>query len=175
MRHLQRQQIHKLCLKRNYNSKVALDPLWYWHLSNLKLSNWRSAISHQPELLIHSDASKKGWGALCQKTSVRGFWSQAEQALHKNILELREAKFEIITLCRYKKDLAVHAQIDIQVALDYLVKMGGARNLLMIQVTKEIWEICFTNEITLTAEYLPETLNIRKDKNSEEMKNSSSK
>ena len=26
MRYLQRQQIHKLCLKRDYNSKIALDP-----------------------------------------------------------------------------------------------------------------------------------------------------
>ena len=45
-----------------------------------------------------------GW--FCQKTSVGGVWSQTEQELHINILELRAAKFAILTFCRYKKDLA---------------------------------------------------------------------
>ena len=46
----------------------------------------------------------RGW--FCQKTSVGGVWSQTEQALHLNILELRAAKFAILTFCRYKKHLA---------------------------------------------------------------------
>ena len=69
MRYLQRQQIHNLRLKRDYNSKVALDPLCMeelnWWISNLRLSNERSVISQHVELLIQSDASKTGWGALC--------------------------------------------------------------------------------------------------------------
>ena len=73
----------------------------------------------------------------------------------------------ILIFCRYKKDLAVHVQMDNQAALAYLVKMGGTRNLLMIQEAKEIWEFCLANQITLTAEYLAGT--------SREMKNSSSK
>ena len=64
MRYLQRQQIHNLCLKRDYNSKVALDPLCKeelnWWISNLRLSNGRSVISHQVERLIQSDVSKTG-------------------------------------------------------------------------------------------------------------------
>ena len=61
-----------------------------------------------------------------------------------------------------------------QVASAYLVKMEGTRNLLMIQEAKEIWEFCLANQITLTGEYLPGTLNARADKPSREMKNSSS-
>ena len=68
--------------------------------------------------------------------------------------ELRAAKFVILSFCRCKKDLAVHVEMNNQVALAYLVKMGGTRNLLMIQEAKEIWEFCLTNQITLTAEYL---------------------
>ena len=34
-------------------------------------------------------------GAFCQKTSIGGVWSQAEQALRINILEVRAAKFAI--------------------------------------------------------------------------------
>ena len=87
-KYLQRQQIHSLCLKRDYNSKVALEPLCKeelnWWISNLRLSNGRSVISHQVELLIQSDTTKTCWGAFCQKTSIGGAWSQAEQALHMN-------------------------------------------------------------------------------------------
>ena len=64
--------------------------------------------------------------------------------------------------------------MDKQAELAYFVKMGGTRNLLMIQDAKEIWEICLANQVTLTAEYLPETLNTRAGKTSWEMKNSSS-
>ena len=175
MRYLQRQQIHNLCLRRDYNSKVALDPLCKeelnWWISNLRLSNGRSVISHQVENLIESYASKTSQGAFCQKTSIGRVWYQAEQALHINILELMAAKFAILTFCRYKKDLAVHVQMDNQAALAYLVKMGGTRNQFIIQEAKEIWELFLANQITLTAEYLPGTLNTRANKASREMKN----
>ena len=80
------------------------------------------------------------------KDRLAGFLSEdinrsmlsAEQALHVNILELRGAKFAILTFCRYKKNLVVHVQMENQVALPYLVKMGGTRNLLMIQEAMEI-------------------------------------
>ena len=45
----------------------------------------------------------------------------------------------------------------------------------MIQGAHEIWEFCLANWITLTAEYMPGTLNTRAGKAFKEMKNSSSK
>lgn len=52
---------------------------------------------------------KEGWEGFCQNASIGGVWSQAKQALHINILELRAAKFAILKFCGgYKKDLAVH-------------------------------------------------------------------
>ena len=61
-----------------------------------------------------------------------------------------------------------------QAVLAYLVKMGAARNLLVVQEAKEIWEFYLANQITLTVEYLPGTLNTRADKASREIKNLSS-
>ena len=77
-----------------------------------------------PSSMFWARSSPKAgcWGAFCQKTSIGGVWSQAEQALHINIPELRAAKFAMLTFCRYKKDLAV--QMDNQSALAYLVKSG---------------------------------------------------
>ena len=134
----------------------------------LSLSNGRPVISDQVERLIQSDALKTGWGSFSQKSSI-AVWSQAEQALHINILQLRAAKFVILTFCRSKKNLAFHVQMDYQ-ALAYLVKMGGTRNLLMIQEAKEIWEFGLANQTTLTAQYLSATLNTTADKASREIK-----
>ena len=51
MRYVHRQQIHNIFLKRDYNSKVVLDPFCTgqlnWWISNLRLLNGRSVISHQ--------------------------------------------------------------------------------------------------------------------------------
>ena len=53
-------QIYNLCLKRDYNRKVALGPL-----CKEELNWWISVISHQVEPLIQSDASKTGWEVFC--------------------------------------------------------------------------------------------------------------
>ena len=154
-----------------FPAQISLSAFWTWSIPKLFTKLIKVPVS---SLLRQSDVPKTGWGTFCQKTSIGRVWPQAEQAMHINILELRAEKFAILTFCRYKKDLAVHVQMDNQAALAYLVKMGGTRNLLMIQEAKEIWEFCLANQITLTAEYLPRTLNTMTDKASKEMKNSSS-
>ena len=58
---------------------------------------------------------------------------------------MRVAKFAIFTFCRFKKDLAVHLQMENQAALTYLVTMRGTRNLLIIQEAKETWAFYLAN------------------------------
>ena len=70
-------------------------------------------------------------------------WSQAEQALDTNIVELRPAKFMIFTFSRYKKDLVAHVRMEKKSSISLFGNNGGTRNLLMIQEAKEIWELCF--------------------------------
>ena len=75
MKYKQRQQIHSIFLIRDYNSKVVLDPFCTgqlnWWMSNLRLSNGRSVISHQVELLIKSDGSKTSWGLVLSEDISR--------------------------------------------------------------------------------------------------------
>ena len=59
------------------------------------------------------------------------------------------------------------------VAFSYLVKMGGTRNQLLVQISKEIWEYLLDKGITITAEYLPEALNKGADMQSRTVKDSS--
>ena len=78
-------------------------------------------------MLIQADASRKGWGAVCEGISTGGQWSKEEKLLHINVLELKAVKLALLTFNKRKTLKAVHFQIDNTTALLYLVKMGGDR------------------------------------------------
>ena len=111
-RELQSLKIYSLQETGSYNaqttpSPAARDDLAWW-LGQLKRWNGRSFIVRQPEVVIQSDASLKGWGAVCQGRRIQGRWSFKESAWHINCLELKAATLAIQTFpcmanttCRY--------------------------------------------------------------------------
>ena len=42
-----------------------------------------------PEIVVKSDASKKGWGVECNGRTTGGMWCGSEISLHINCLELK--------------------------------------------------------------------------------------
>ena len=84
-------------------------------------------------MLIQTDASRKGWGAVCQGiSSGGGQWSKEKQLLHINVLELKAVKLALLTLNKEKSLKAVRFEIDNTTALLYLVKMGGIGNQMLL-------------------------------------------
>ena len=59
--------------------------------------------------------------------------------------------------------LTIHVQVDNKVALAYLLKMGGTRSPQLLKISKSIWNYLLSHQITITAEYLPNRLNVRAD------------
>ena len=177
-RAMQCQQILELSVAGNYSSEIKLSDEvkteLQWWIQNLHLNNGRSVISYPPQLLITSDASLEGWGAFCQGHKTGGQWTLPEKKDHINILELKAAKYAILTFTRlYPTARTIHIKMDNIVALSYLVKMGGTRNQLLVQISKEIWEYLLDKGITITAEYLPGALNREADMQSRTVKDSS--
>ena len=76
VRYLQQQQIKALRATQCYqvtallnsNSKEELQ----WWIQNLQIFNGRYLIQPQKALTIRTDASKKGWGAVCQRIPTGG-------------------------------------------------------------------------------------------------------
>ena len=68
---------------------------------------------------------------------------------------------------------AIHNEVDNKTALSYLLKMRGAKNLELIQISKEVWEFLLVQGITITAEHLPGNLNSKADWESRHQKDSS--
>ncbi|XP_057296294.1 uncharacterized protein LOC130625258 [Hydractinia symbiolongicarpus] len=163
----QQQQIQSLKVSKSYATLVhlkreSLEELLRW-VNNLKLYNGRSLMQPQAQSLLQTDASLKGWGAVCQGTRTGGMWSQTEQILHINVLELLAIKLALLSFHKMKQFASVHIQADNMTALSYLLKMGGTKNLTMIKIAKEIWDFLLLHKITITAEYLPGCLNIKAD------------
>lgn len=167
-RAIQSQQIKELSRHKNFDSKISLseeakEELDWW-CQNLQLANGRSLVSPPPQLVISSDASKRGWGAYCKGERTGGQWSASEQGLHINVLELKAAKLAILAFHKlHSQALSIHIQMDNIVTLTYLKKMGGTHSQLLTQISKEIWKYLFAHQIIITVEYLPGCLNIEAD------------
>ena len=129
-------------------------------MQNLHLTKGRLIVSASPQLIIASDASLKGWEAFYQGHRTRGSWTLLESKYHINVLELKAAKFEILTFTGMHPSVqSIHLQMDHIVALSYLVKIGVTQNKVLSDLIKEIWDYLLAKGITITAEYLPGALN----------------
>ena len=119
----------------NYSSEIRLSEgvktELQWLVQILHLNNGRSVISYSPQLIIASDASLEGWVAFCQGHKTRGHWTLSEKKNHINILELRAAKYAVLTFTHlYPTAKIIHIKMDNIVALSYLMKIGGTRKII---------------------------------------------
>ena len=115
----------------------------------------------------------RGWGAVCHLGATGGTWSMEEKQLHINVQELMAAELAIRTFTRDRTTRSIHMKIDNTTALSYLIKMGGTKNVQMIEITKRIWEFLLPRKITLTAEWIPSHMNDAADWESRNVKDSS--
>ncbi|MEW8547756.1 MAG: DNA N-6-adenine-methyltransferase [Candidatus Thiodiazotropha sp.] len=160
-------QIRVLLVNKSYQAKVkltleCLQELRWW-ISQMQNWNGKSIITAGPDLTISTDASKKGWGAALGKRRAQGLWTLAETEQHINVLELKAALFALRTFAFDLRKVHVHLKMDNRTSVAFIQKMGGTRSTRMLPLTQEIWNFALEREITLTAEYLPGSLNTDAD------------
>ena len=126
---LQRLVTHSLRGFPSFDDKVSLDAgtrkdLEWW---TQNLSNWngRDIQSKTTEFGMETDASKIGWGAICEGTKMGGYWSLQERCLHINCLELQAGAFAMRSFLKEQSNVYVHLKMDNQMSVAYINKMGG--------------------------------------------------
>ena len=62
--------------------------------------NGKTIIKREIDMIIESDASLEGWGAVCSHQRTRGPWSQTERMMHVNCLELLAATLAVKTVTK---------------------------------------------------------------------------
>ncbi|WAQ94142.1 hypothetical protein MAR_006613 [Mya arenaria] len=148
--------------KGNFNSHMTLSAE-----SLIDLDWWLRAVKNsgaplyrdKPVISLTTDASSKGWGAVCEDNS--GQWTIAEASFKDNInyLELNAVLLGLkaYTLCL--RENHVRVRVDNSTAVAYINHMGGGgggtRSKQCNDIARGIWEYAYQHNIWLTAEHVP--------------------
>ena len=175
-RNLQRIKNQSLSRSHSFEAIVTLDDsakeelLWWVH--QLATWNGRTILSETPDLVVESDASLLGWGAVSGGVCTGGLWSEKERTQHINYLELMAGALAVRTFAKHKRNIHVRLRMDNQTAIFYVNRMGGTRAQSLVQPACQLWQWCLQRGITLSAEYLPGANNGIADKESRTMQSS---
>ena len=176
-RHLQRLKNTTLASQKTYNAMVALDQAAHeeilWWRDHLHAWNGRALFQDPVDLVIETDASRKGWGAYCQGIRTGGPWSFEEKRLHINCLELLAGSLAVKTFTKSKVCAHVKLLMDSTSAFAYINKMGGTHSKSLANLAIDLWEWCFQNHLIVSAQHLPGRLKVRADRESRVLEDSS--
>ena len=154
-------------LHQSYDAEVTLDKParqdMHWWMSEVRAWNGRSIRTKPPDIVLESDASLLGWGALADRTATGGLWTPAERCLHINVLEMMAGTFAVQTFSKGKQDIHVHLKMDNTTAVAYVNHLGGTRSTALAEKARQLWMWCLDRRITISAEYLPGENNVTAD------------
>ena len=104
-----------------------------------------------------------GLGGCLPRRPNRGLWSQMEQKLHINCLELLAGSFAIKSFTKNRLCVHVRLRMDNTSAVVYLNRLGGTRSLVLSNLALALWEWALTPNIFLSAEHIAGNLNVSAD------------
>ena len=109
----------------------------------------------QPDVVMTTDASLEGWGAVCGNESTGGRWSGNEFDDHINVLELRAILLGLQSFFKNEYNSEVLVKSDNTTAVSYVNRMGGSRSSECDSLSKDIWSFCEEREMWLVASFIP--------------------
>ena len=118
------------------------------------------------DVIIYTDASTKGWGAVKETEKIGGRWSEEEAKYHINCLELLAAIFGLKAFCKNEQGIHVKIYSDNSTTVNYINAMGGVHSREFHTIAKDIWQWCIEKQIWLTAAHIPGTKNVEADRES---------
>lgn len=137
-----------------------------WWSSKMSLVNGKNIRTQEPDMVMETDASMLGWGAVCNGTRTGGLWSQVERRNHINYLELLAATFAVKAFTKNKSNLHLLLRMDNRTAICYVNHMGGTHSPLMSKLAIQLWQWCLERNLSLSAVHLPGTSNCVADEES---------
>ena len=162
-KHLKMHRYPKQCKRRipvTQEMRKALE--WWRHRSNTLR---RVPIKHKPPtIMLTTDASTVGWGAVCKDWTVRGSWNQTDQGKHINILEMKAiylAMTHFMGILAYKHIMIMTDNIT---AMFYIKKQGGTVSQELMTWTEKIWELAAQHNIEISTNHISSDLNVLADR-----------
>ena len=143
-----------------------------WWQENLSKWNGKPLRQKPGQMVIQSDASLSGWGAVCRGTCTGGAWSAQEQTMHINCLELLAATLAVKTFMKDVSETSVLLQLDNATAVAYINNLGGTVSNQLTELAKEIWLWALNKDIFLKAQHIPGVSNTVADAESQGVQHS---
>jgi len=161
----------------SYDALIALPPSarveLAWWLKHTLNANGNPVHLPPPDMIITTDASKKGWGAVHQSRQTNGRWSQKESLQHINYLELKASFLALKTFLKGRSHVTLSLQLDNTTAVAYINNKGGTCSPQLMTLALEMWDWCQERDILVIASQLPGRDNVSVDKESREFKDMS--
>ena len=111
-------------------------------------------ISHgKHDLLITTDASNLGWGAVCNDVRTSGHWTAIEALQDINYLEMLAIFIGLKTFAREHQNIHIRAMTDNTTAVSVLNHMGTSHSDFCSTLCIEIWEWCIGKNLWLSVAY----------------------
>ena len=143
-----------------------------WWINNIDLA-FKSLIPLPIDIVIYTDASKAGWGAILGIHRINGRWNETEAELHIKILELMADEIAILAFFKNEHKKDVRLMIDNVTAVGYLQNMGGVKSPECNKLSRNIWRWVEPRKMWLSAVHIPGTENCTADTDSREFNDSS--
>lgn len=147
-------------------TREAVLELQWW---SQMLRKWNGCKIHpwNPDLIIETDASLFGWGAVSGQVSTGGaLVGGGKGASHQCPGIAWGGALAVKTFLKDKGNMHVHLKMDNRTAISYINHMGGTRSHTLSQSACDLWHWCLQKGITLSAEHLPGKENLRADRES---------
>ena len=135
-----------------------------WWRDNVLISS-APIIRDNPSVVLKTDASLTGWGAICNGIRTGGLFT-ASEIQHINVLEMKAAFFGLQALCSYMSNVHIKILADNTSTVGAINNMGSSKSQSLHQVVKDTWEWALTRGLWLTATRIPGILNVEADEES---------
>lgn len=128
--------------KGNFEKSMSLHdsvlPDVHWWIKNIPFAN-NSFQVNKFKIEIYSDASLTGWGVVCNKTKLNGWWNNDQRKHHINYLELLAAFYGLKCFAEKLHSTNILLRIDNTTAISYINKMGSIQYPKLSKFCKDIW------------------------------------
>ena len=108
-----------------------------------------------PSLVITTDASGQGWGAVLHPHRVSGVWSKEEVFDHINTLELKAVLLALQNLESLVVGHSLLIRSDYMTVVSFIIYQGGTHSLSLCRLALDLWEWCLRRRIFLHAAHIP--------------------
>jgi hypothetical protein len=150
----------RLRLKVTQNCVTALEP-WKavdWYQTGVNLGVISKLI------VVSTDASNSGWGALYEGRPTFGLWSSQEKSLHINCLEMKAVENTFRFFLPLLKGHHVLVCTDNMSVVSYINRQGSLRSRNLHALAERILVWVQRNLLSLRAAHVPGHLNVRPDR-----------